>query len=134
MLVQAACVTVIADRESDIYEEWVQVPEPGFHLLTRAMHDRRTAEGTLSSAKLTPTAATTITVRARPGRPERQARLVARYGPVRIRRPSHGGLKHLPAHVDLSLVEVVEINPPAGAEPILWRLLTTHPVDDEASG
>ena len=52
VLAKASCVTVVADRESDIYAEWALVPEPGFHLLTRAMHDRRTAEGTLSSAPL----------------------------------------------------------------------------------
>ena len=32
----------------------------------------------------------------------------------------------------MSLVEVSEIDPPEGAEPLLWRLLTTHPVEDVA--
>ena len=46
-------VTVVADRESDIYPAWASVPQAGFHLLSRAMHapcggrgvDRRLAEG-----------------------------------------------------------------------------------------
>ena len=31
-------VTVVADRESDMYPAWASVPQPGFHLLSRAMH------------------------------------------------------------------------------------------------
>jgi len=31
-------VTVVADRESDIYPTRASVPQPGFHLLSRAMH------------------------------------------------------------------------------------------------
>ncbi|UEM06825.1 hypothetical protein JL101_030505 (plasmid) [Skermanella rosea] len=38
-------VTVVADRESDIYEEWERLPEAGFDLLTRACRDRALAGG-----------------------------------------------------------------------------------------
>src|SRR6202041_1970724 len=41
----AAMVTVVDDRESDIYAKWAVVPEAGFHMLTRAMKDRRLATG-----------------------------------------------------------------------------------------
>ena len=37
VLASAAMVTVVADRESDIYPAWASVPRPGFHLLSRAM-------------------------------------------------------------------------------------------------
>ena len=133
VLAKASSVTVVADRESDIYAEWAQVPEPGFHLLTRAMRDRRTEQGSLSSAPLQPAGTVEITVRARPGRPQRTARLLARFGQVRIVRPAHGRMGELPKHIELSLVEVSEVDPPPGAEPILWRLLTTHAVDDAAT-
>jgi hypothetical protein len=44
-------VTVVADRESDMYPAWASVPRAGFHLLSRAMVDRRLADaGTLFSA------------------------------------------------------------------------------------
>ena len=33
---------------------------------------------------------------------------------------------HLPASVELRFVEVVELHPPKGAEPVHWLLLTTH--------
>lgn len=133
VLAKASCVTVIADRESDIYAEWALVPEPGFHLLTRAMRDRRTAEGTLSSAPLQSAGTAEIKVRGRPGRPERSAQLVARFGRVRILRPAHGLMGELPKQIELSLVEVIEADPPQDDEPILWRLLTTHAVEDAAT-
>ena len=45
VLARAHMVTEISDRESDIYEKWARLPEPGFHILTRAMADRSTLEG-----------------------------------------------------------------------------------------
>lgn len=130
VLRKAACVTVIADRESDIYAEWARLPQANFHLLTRAMKDRRTTQGKLSDAVLRPGGEAQVVLRAQPGRPERQARLGARFGTVSITRPAHGGAGELPKAISLTLVEVREIDPPAQAEPILWRLLTTHDVQD----
>jgi hypothetical protein len=53
VLASAAMVTVVADRESDIYPAWASVPQPGFHLLSRAMVDRRlVGGGTLFGAAL----------------------------------------------------------------------------------
>jgi len=133
VLAAAAAVTVVADRESDIYAEWARLPGPRFHLLTRAMHDRTTAEGgRLSTAALTPAGEAVLELAARAGRPARQAKLVARFGRVSLKRPCGTREKGLPETVEVSLVEVVEANPPSGAEPILWRLLTTHEVSDAA--
>ena len=129
VLDEAACVTVVADRESDIYTEWARLPEANFHLLTRAMKDRRTVGGgRLSTAKLAPAGDRLAEIAARPGRAAREARLTARFGPVQIARPSNTLEPDLPESVALHLVEVVERDPPDGAEPILWRLLTTHQV------
>lgn len=130
VLRKAACVTVIADRESDIYAEWARLPQANFHLLTRAMKDRRTTQGKLSNAVLRPGGEAQVTLRAQPGRPERQARLAASFGAVSITRPAHGGADELPKAISLTLVEVREIDPPPKVEPILWRLLTTHEVQD----
>ncbi len=52
--------------------------------------------------------------------------LAARFGRVTLKRPRSTLETGLPETVPVSLVEVVEQNPPPGAEPILWRLLTTH--------
>jgi hypothetical protein len=133
VLAAAAVVTVVADRESDIYAEWARLPGPRFHLLTRAMHDRAIAQGgRLSTAPLKPAGEAGIDLAARAGRPARRATLAARFGRVTLKRPRNTREAGLPETVPVSLVEVVEQNPPPGAEPILWRLLTTHEVTDAA--
>jgi hypothetical protein len=134
VLAQAATVTEVSDRESDLYAKWAQVPSPGFHLLTRAMHDRPVVGGgKLSSAPLAAAGMAVIEdLRERPGRPGRQAHLMVRYGQVELVRPKATREPALAATVRVSLVEVSEVDPPEGAEPILWRLLTTHEVGDVA--
>lgn len=134
VLAKAAMVTVIGDRESDIYEKWARLPEPGFHILTRARRDRTTSHGKLSTASLQPAGSAVVELRAEPGRPARTAKLVARFGRVRLKRPDRLAAlgSALPEEIEVSLVEVAEVDAPADAEPILWRLLTTHAVDDAA--
>ncbi|WOH53118.1 IS4 family transposase [Bradyrhizobium sp. sBnM-33] len=135
MLSAATMVTVIDDREGDIYAKWASVSASNFHLLTRSMHDRVLADGasmyaTASSWPVVDTA--TIDVVARADRPARQAKLVLRFGRVTLRRPQNASAD-LPRTVELALVEVVEVDPPAGVEPLHWYLLTTHDVNDVAS-
>jgi hypothetical protein len=134
VLSQAAMVTEVSDRESDIYEKWAQLPETGFHILTRANADRSIeGGGKLSTAPLQPAGTASIELRARPGRPARTAKLVTRFGRVTLKRPAHlAKYKELAETVEVSLVEVREVDAPPGAEPILWRLLTTHDVADAA--
>jgi hypothetical protein len=135
VLAAAASVTVVADRESDIYAEWARLPGPNFHLLTRVMHDRAVAGGgTLSGvAAHWPFVATrTVALLATPKRAARQAGLSLRFGAIAIRRPAGVGPGPLPEAVPLRFVEVIERDPPAGVEPVHWRLLTTHDVPDPA--
>jgi hypothetical protein len=132
VLAGAAMVTEISDRESDIYAKWARLPADGFHILTRAMHDRPVqGGGKLSTVALTPAGEAMVELRARPGRPARAARLVAGYARVSIKRPPNTPEKGMPRTIAVTLVQVTEIDPPEGAEPILWRLLTTHIVEDE---
>ena len=136
VLSAAAMVTVIADRESDIYAEWATLPSAGFHLLTRSMQDRLLADGRSlyeAGAAMPLAAHASIALMARANRPARQAKLALRFGPVTLRRPQSPGERGLPKSVALRLVEVVECDPPADAEPLHWRLLTTHEVGDTAA-
>lgn len=133
VLDRAALVTEVSDREADLYAKWASLPEANFHLLTRAMHDRAMAGGgRLSTARLTDGGTARIELRERAGRPARTAHLGVRFGEVVLSRPATRPDKRLAETVTLRLVEVREIDPPAGAEPILWRLLTTHEVTDAA--
>jgi hypothetical protein len=134
VLATAAMVTEVSDRESDLYAKWASVPEPNFHILTRAMQDRSIKEGggKLSMAPLQVAGQADIALRARPGRPARIAHLKARFGRVTLGRPKYMLEKDMPKTVTVSLVEVVEVDAPDDVEPILWRLLTTHPVEGAA--
>jgi hypothetical protein len=127
----AAHVMLMADRESDIYEEWALLPEPGFDLLTRACQDRKLGDGAMlfSTVRAWDAAACyDFGIVARKDRPARQARMEVRFGTVTIAKPKKCKTKGMPNAVTLQLVEVVEVGAPEGQEPVLWRLLTTAPV------
>ncbi len=69
-----------------------------------------------------------------PAGPARTARLQAGFAQVTLKRPHNTVEENLPDTVRVTLVEVMEIDTPAGVEPIHWRLLTTHSVEDAAIG
>lgn len=134
VLSAAAMVTVIGDRESDIYRAWTQAPEDRFHLLSRSMQDRALVGGGLLDATVAafPVAARrSLELVERAGRPARHAELELRFGEVTIKRPRRCD-PSLPEGVQLRVVEVSEPNPPAGQDPLRWCLLTTHQVGDAA--
>jgi hypothetical protein len=137
VLAPAAMVTVIADRESDIYAEWARLPDRNFHLLTRVMKDRRLATGGMlydAVAALPAAATTTLALPRRSPDPALQSAVVElRFTRVCLRRPDNPTLNHLPGSVSLTLIEVCEPDPPPGLERIHWRLLTSHDVPDAAA-
>jgi Transposase DDE domain len=129
-LAAAAMVTVIGDRESDIYEEFDRIPDTRTHLLTRACRDRALADG----GRLFGIAETwpaqhhfELEVRAQPGRVVRTAKIALRFGEVTVKRPGNCSDPGAARQLTLRLVEVKELDP-AVEEPIHWRLLTTHAV------
>jgi hypothetical protein len=131
----AAMITIVADRESDIYEEWARLPDAHTHLLTRACRDRTLATGGSLYAWINaqPTQGTyQFDAPARPGkRSAHQAQLTIRFGDVVIKRPAVCTDKAAPKQVELRFVEVMELpDSVVGDEtPIHWRLLTTHRVE-----
>ncbi len=129
---KAARVTVVADRESDIYEAFARCP-PNVELLVRAAQDRSLEDGGRLFAWMDAQAEAgrvEINLPARPGRRARGTILAVRFGAVRLARPRHGIKGDLPDTLGLHLVDVREVTPPAGEPPIHWRLLTTHQVVD----
>ncbi len=136
-LSQAAHVTIIADRESDIFEEWDRLPDDRCDLLTRASRDRAlvgggqlfsVADGWAEAGRFE------VALRAQPAkkgqkaRKARRAALALRSGEVHIKRPQHSTDPNASASLTLRLVEVREVGAEV-EEPIHWRLLTTHRVD-----
>jgi Transposase DDE domain len=132
----AAMITVVSDREGDIYPKWASLPQAGVHLLTRAMVDRRLVDGgTLFAAagKYAVAGKRHINLPARqPDRAKRTAVVELRYGSVEICRPRDEQDRTLAKTVRLWLIDVREVNPPADAEPLHWRLVTTHEITDTA--
>ncbi len=64
----------------------------------------------------------------RGAQPARQATLALRFCPLTLFPPKHRKAERLPG-VDLWVVQVCEVDPPAEAEPIEWLLLTTVAVE-----
>ncbi|MGP9814673.1 transposase, partial [Rhodopseudomonas sp. NSM] len=129
----AACVTVIADREGDIYDEFACRPAET-ELLIRAHHDRALEGGGRlydCMAQVAELGRDTIDLPANPGRAARRATLALRAREITLRRPKRNHpaeAAHLPKSVTLTLVEAREIDPPTSVTPVHWRLLTTHEV------
>ena len=143
---QAALVTVVADRESDIYEQWDRILDTPTHLLTRARWDRQLDGGATLFGWLAeqPTMACEMldvparsagkayrsTDGARSGaRTAHRARMELRYGRVCLLRPQ--GCRAKQASITLSVVELRELPETVapGEQPVHWVLLTTHNVE-----
>jgi hypothetical protein len=130
----AKIVTHIADRESDMYEEFATVPNQDNHVLVRARIDRRLVGKTqslytyLNEQPSEGTYTVNVPSDARQSRTAREALLIVRRAVVKIQRPDKLNGQDYPPSVTLYAVEAVEVNPPSGQAPIHWRLLTTHQV------
>jgi hypothetical protein len=120
----------ITDREGDFYALLARVPE-GDDLVIRARHNRKMpAGGTLfEQADAWPSLGESeISVPPRgPGDKPRKARVALRANRVRLAKPEAKVRTPDPDEIEIGLVEVREIGPPAGVKGVHWRLLTTLP-------
>lgn len=126
-------IIVVGDRESDIFAVFARCPAK-VHLLVRAAQNRVLADGTLlfdAPERWQALSRELVKIAPRgPGDRGRDALVELRAGPVVLRRRRNGLREHDPDRLALTLVEATERDPPAGADPLLWRLLTTLPVAD----
>lgn len=126
-----ARVTMVSDRESDIYLLFARKPER-LDLIVRAAQDRAlTAGGRLFSALSEAEALSRSDVRVAPRGPGdkgRIAKVELRAGTVQIKCPLPVCQDDVPDAIELTLVEAREVDAPTGKPPLLWRLLTTSPV------
>jgi hypothetical protein len=131
LLANAAMVTALGDRESDIFALYAGAAEQHFHVIARSMHDRKLADDSglyAASEAMAVVDQRTIVLSARAQRAERVVPLELRFGAVSLARPQRKFLRHLPESLPLNLVDVREVDPQTGTEPLHWRLLTTHSV------
>ena len=138
----AARITVVSDREGDIYEAFALRPQ-GVDLLVRAAQDRSLQDRGLEDSVLDeggrafaaldalPEAGRAdLDLPAGPGRAKRTARLALRFCALALARPARGFCAGLPDAVEMNLVDVREVAPPPGQPAVHWRLLTTRPARD----
>jgi len=137
------------DREGDCYEFMADMLDRDRRFVIRLCHDRRLAPGraTDAVAKLFDDLERAPVVMQRdvalgartkkwgtepnakhPPRAARPATLSIRVKSVEIF-IGNGAPAHLPQSLRLNAVEVREQEPPAGEEPVLWRIISTEPIE-----
>lgn len=130
---EAASLTFVEDRDGDIYEQFVVVPDERTHLIVRSSKQRRLQGGgllfsSLGRAKPLGRYPLEVTREPRTKRKGRTATVEVRYKKLRIKRPKDYYKQDLPDALEVYGVEAREINY-RGKDKIYWRLLTTRQVD-----
>ena len=130
----ARSITVISDRESDIYEHFAQRPA-NVELIVRSSWNRKINLPSGASTQIfafvdgLPEATRfSVTIPAAPGRKERTAVLALRFSPVTLCKPHPSPAPDLPDTIRLTMVDVQEVSSGHDGKPIHWRLLTSHVV------
>jgi hypothetical protein len=126
----------VADREADIYETFTRCGGAPANFVVRVAQNRalapeapdavtaRCLEEALAAAPVR--ARTSLELSAQEGRTARTAQMALRTARVVIRAPWRPG--GAGPDVGLHLVELKEIDPPAGEKPVRWLLATDLPV------
>ncbi|MEI7942834.1 MAG: IS4 family transposase [Candidatus Riflemargulisbacteria bacterium] len=134
-LTNAAHVTIVADRESDIYEEFCMIPDQNTDILIRCRGDRRLfdIDKSLYETILAEIIKDTyrITIRKTGKRKERKTELEIKFGKVKLRKPKSRNIaSSIPEGVEMNWVEAKEKPQyvPDREEAIHWILLTSHSV------
>lgn len=129
-LTLASQITVIADREADIYDLFGRYANTGVKLLIRAKNNRLIGDGSqriieyLAAQPVMHTYSTPINGDVRKGIQKRLAQLELKWARMQLCKPASCKDASLPAKVDATIVEAKENS--THSSPICWRIVTTH--------
>jgi len=135
-LKEVEMVTVVQDREGDIYESFCLLNQSGVNWVIRSCQNRLTKEGKLDEQiESFPLAGDYKVVISADNkkRLQREATLEVRYGQVELCRPRNlANAEQYPQTLTVQVVQVKERvdSVPKGETPIEWTLYTSHPVDN----
>lgn len=121
-------IVSVSDRESDIYDLFIEKRAPGVDWLVRASwnrgvdHPEKYLWETMQSIPII--GETLLLIPGRGKLAERTAKMTIRTAPVRIRPPRSRRSEHL-SEVEVFVIWAIEAEPPEGIEPVQWMLLTS---------
>ncbi len=122
------------DREGDFYEPIERCRRNGMDFIIRGYRDRKLAQGDEHLFEALDKAAvqgvSRVPLRGRKGEAARQATVSLRSCRVTLKGPWRP--QGMQADVEVNVVEVRELAPPPGAEPLHWILLTSLPCQELA--
>ncbi|CAF3416020.1 unnamed protein product [Rotaria socialis] len=131
VLEDAASITVLGDRESDIYELFIDAKSQNVEVLARNKTDRKTSEGkkiyqTLSETEVCGSYEIEIVNDNRKQTQKHKAVLEVKFSEVLIKKPENKK-DDRPKEIKIWAVEAKEQNKTNG---VCWRLLTTHCIEN----
>jgi hypothetical protein len=126
-------ITVVADRESDIYQMLATPYDARVDLLIRSNHNRTLKQGGKLHAFLEalPWAGNKcIKLSGNRKRKERVAQLRFRWSEVELKKSPRvvEQATEYPDFLKIQVLEIKEVDPPADAKPVHWYLYTTHTI------
>lgn len=130
LLQQAATITIVADRESDIYDLFGVAEKDKVHLLLRSNHDRQISGNLKLSTRLSSIPVMhrydlNVAGDIRKNTASRIADMGLKWAKVALLKPASCRDERLPDIQPVYVVEATEQNKKKG---IHWRILTTHAV------
>lgn len=133
VLAKAATVTIIEDREGDIYEQFALVPDEKTHLIIRSRTTRKLANGNSLYAEVEDTPVVgeyeiEVPTDKRKGQYKRKAIIELHFTTCEIKRPTNLRKKDYPTSINVTCIWAKEKG--NVSNPISWRLLTTHAVEN----
>jgi hypothetical protein len=135
VLREAASVTFIEDREGDIYEQFVIVPDGKTHLLVRSRTTRNLSNGNklykeVDAQPVVGTYTVELPTDKRKNQFKRQAEIALRFRECEIKCPANLRNKGYPPTIAVNCISVKEINGPTKGKTVNWKLLTTHKIEN----